>query len=47
MEPIYSQDMNLDPAALEQFAIHLAANAEKATCFAPFTGHNANNNNAA
>jgi hypothetical protein len=47
MTTTQSQDLNLDVAALEQFALHLAANVDAAvTSYAPFASHNSNNDNA-
>jgi hypothetical protein len=46
MDSMNLQDMNLDIIALEEFATYLAANAEKASSFAPFTAHDSNNDSA-
>jgi hypothetical protein len=44
METIISQDLNLDAAALEQFASYLSANKEAVVKSAvPFMSHNSNN----
>jgi hypothetical protein len=48
MESIKSQDLNLDIAALEEFATHLETNEElKAASFASTVAHNSNNDSAA
>lgn len=42
------EDLNLDPAALEQFAAYLEADEEAtAASVAPIMMHNSNNDNAA
>jgi hypothetical protein len=48
MESIKSQDLNLDIAALEEFATHLETNEElKATMLAATVSHNSNNDSRA